>query len=238
MRGEGGDEFGFRRRREPIFLMPPIVAGLVALPIAIVAIRAFLAPGVDEAFVYGFGFVPARYDALDAAGAWPGGEGALVWTFLTYAFLHEGWSHVLINMAMFAALARPVQARLGTGRFLAFLVFATVGGALGHLAVAWGSDAPMIGASGTVSGLLGALLRFVFSGPWGRTPGVVESLREPRVRGAIAALVLMNVVLVFFGSGLVGGAGGGIAWGAHLGGFLVGFLGLSAFEPASPSRQR
>jgi len=235
---ESGDEFGFRRRREPIFLMPPVVTVLVGVAIAIVVMRAFLSPGADEVFVYTFGFVPARYDALDAAGAWPGGAGALAWTFLTHAFLHEGWSHVLINAAMFAALSGPILARLGTGRFLAFLVFATVGGALGHLAVAWGSDAPMIGASGTVSGLLGALLRFIFSGPRGRTQGIGESLREPRVRGAIAALVLMNVVLVFFGTGLVGGAGGGIAWGAHLGGFLAGFLGLSAFEPRSTIPRR
>lgn len=238
MREDGGDDFGFRRRREPIFLMPPVVTVLVVLPIVLVVMRGFLSPGADEAFVYTFGFVPDRLASFAAAEAWPGGVGALAWTFLTYAFLHEGWSHVLINMAMFAALARPIQTRLGTSRFLAFLVFATIGGALGHLAVAWGSDAPMIGASGTVSGLLGALLRFVFAGPRGRTPGIVESLREPRVRGAIAALVLMNVVLVFFGTGLVGGAGGGVAWGAHLGGFLAGFLCLSAFESRAGSPGR
>jgi membrane associated rhomboid family serine protease len=236
MRGGNGDDFGFRRPREPIFLLPPLVTALVAVPVALVVIRAFLSPGADETLVYTFGFVPDRIATLDAADAWPGGPGAVVWTFLTHALLHEGWSHVLINMAMFAALARPVLARIGTGRFLAFLAVATIAGALGHLAVAWGSDVPMIGASGTVSGLLGALLRFVFAGPWGRTQGIVESLREPRVRGAIAALVLMNVVLVFFGSGLVGGEGGGIAWGAHLGGFLAGFLGFSAFEPARPHR--
>ena len=236
MNDQGGDDFGRRGRREPIFLMPPMITALIGLPIAIVVMRSFLGSSADEAFVYTFGFVPARYAALDEISLWSGGIGAAVWTFLTHAFLHEGWAHVLINAAMFAALARPVSARLGTARFSAFLVFATVGGALGHLAVAWGSIAPMIGASGTVSGLLGALLRFVFSGPWGRTPGVVESLREPRVRGAIAALVLVNVVLVFFGSGLVGGEGGGIAWGAHMGGFLVGFLGLGLFEPRRGDR--
>lgn len=236
MDGEDGDDFGHGARREPIFLMPPMIMALIALPIAIVAMRSFLGPSADETFVYTFGFVPARYGALDEIGLWPGGIGAAVWTFLTHAFLHEGWAHVLINAAMFAALARPVSARLGTARFSAFLLFATVCGALGHLAVAWGSIAPMIGASGTVSGLLGALLRFVFAGPWARTPSVVESLGEPRVRGAVTALVLANVVLVFFGSGLVGGEGGGIAWGAHLGGFLAGFLGLSLFEPDHRAR--
>lgn len=229
-RGRDGEDLDTRRRREPIFLLPPVITVSVAIPIAIVVLRSFLAPETDGWVLYAFGFVPDRY-ALDGGGvAYPGGVGALFWTFLTHALLHEGWAHVLINTAMFAALARPISARIGTARFVAFVVFATIAGAFGHLVVAWGSAAPMIGASGTVSGLLGALLRFVFRPPWLASAGIGEALREPRVRGAILALVIMNVVLVFFGSGLVGGEGGGIAWGAHLGGFLAGFLGFGLFE--------
>lgn len=218
------------RRGEPVFLLPPVITVMVAIPIAIVFARGFLPTQYDVPIDYLFGFVPDRYILDGDAPIYPGGWGALVWTFLTYALLHDGWSHVLLNSAMFAALALPVSARLGTGRFLAFCAVATVAGALGHLVVAWGSQAPMIGASGTVSGLLGALLRFVFRPPWAETGGIGDSLREPRVRGAIAALVIMNVVLVLLGSGPFGGSGGSIAWGAHLGGFLAGFLGYSAFE--------
>lgn len=217
-------------RGEPIFLLPPVVTVLVGAMILLVVLRSWLSPSADQELVYAFGFVPDRYATDGGGSAYPGGAGALVWTFLTYAFLHEGWAHLLINAAMFAALTRPILERTGGARFLAFLAAATIGGALGHLAVAWGSEAPMIGASGTVSGLLGALLRFVFRPPWAPTAGVVEALREPRVRGVIAALVVMNVALVAFGTGLVGGAGGSVAWGAHLGGFLVGFLGFSRFE--------
>ncbi len=225
-----GEDLRRTPRGEPIFMMPPVVTLLIGAMIAVVVIRLFLSPAADQDLVYTFGFVPDRW-ASDGGGTdYPGGVGALAWTLLTYAFLHEGWAHVLINAAMFAALARPVLDRTGTARFLAFLAAATIGGALGHLAVAWGSDAPMIGASGTVSGLLGALVRFVFRPAWAPTAGIVESLREPRVRGVIAALVLMNVALVFFGTGLVGGEGGSVAWGAHLGGFLVGFLAFSPFE--------
>lgn len=226
------DDREFRGGREPIFLLPRLIVVAVAIPIAIVVLRSLLSGATDGLLVYTFGFVPDRY-ALDGGGAeYPGGVGAMVWSFLTYALLHEGWAHVLINTAMFAAIAGPVLDRVGTGRFLSFLVFSTVAAALGHLAVAWGSPAPMIGASGTVSGLLGALLRFVFRSPRHARAGILESLAEPRVRGIILALVLMNAVLVFFGSGLVGGEGGGIAWGAHLGGFLAGFLGFGLFDPA------
>lgn len=227
----GGGDLDARRRGEPILLLPPVITVSVAIPIALVVLRSFLSPETDGWLVYAFGFVPDRY-ALDGGGVdYPGGVGALFWTFLTHALLHEGWAHVLINMSMFAALARPIFERIGTARFLALVAFSTIAGAFGHLAVAWGSAAPMIGASGMVSGLLGALLRFVFRPPWLARAGVLEALGEPRVRGVILALVIMNVVLVFFGSGLVGGAGGGIAWGAHLGGFLGGFLCFGLFEP-------
>ncbi|MCE1237962.1 MAG: rhomboid family intramembrane serine protease [Hyphomicrobiales bacterium] len=222
--------------REPIFLLPASITVLVAAFLAITAARGFLSAGVDGRLVYTFAFVPDRYAADGAGLLYPGGAGALAWSFLTYAFLHEGWSHVLINSAMFAALARPALDRLGATRLFAFLAFVTIGGALGHLAVAWGSQAPMLGASGAVSGLLGAVLRFVFRPPWAATATVAESLAEPRVRGAMAALVLMNLVLVWFGSGLVGGDGGEIAWGAHLGGFLAGFLAFGLFDPRRANR--
>lgn len=231
--GYDGDR-GSVRRGEPVFLLPTAITVMVAIPIAIVAVRSFLPTQYDVPLDYLFGFVPDRYLLDGGAPIYPGGWGALAWTFLTYALLHDGWSHVLLNSAMFAALARPVLDRLGLGRFLALCAVTTVAGAAMHMVVAWGSQVPMIGASGTVSGLLGALLRFVFRPSWAAIPGVGESLREPRVRGAIAALVIMNVVLVFLGSGPFGGSGGSIAWGAHLGGFLAGFLGFSAFVPPRP----
>lgn len=225
---EGGRAEG--RRGEPIFLLPRLIIVMVVIPLAIVAARDLLPTQIDVTLDYLFGFVPDRYLLDASAPTYPGGWGALAWTFLTYALLHEGWSHVLINMAMFAALSVPVQARIGTARFLALCAATTVAGALMHLAVSWGSQVPMIGASGTVSGLLGALLRFVFAPPWAVTRPLGRALADRQVLRSVAALVIMNAVLVWFGSGPFGGNGGGIAWGAHLGGFLAGFLGLGAFE--------
>ena len=221
---------GDGERGEPIFLLPRTITIMAAVPLLIVLARSFLSPSEEAWAVLAFAFVPERL-LPGGAEVYPGGAGAVVWTFLTHALLHEGWAHVLINTAMFAAIARAVLPRLGTARFLAFSAFATAAGAAAHLVVEWGSDVPMMGASGLVSGLLGALLRFVFRGPWAPTASILESLGDPRVRGAIGALVLMNLVLVFGGTAMVGGDGGGIAWAAHLGGFLAGFLGFSLFEP-------
>lgn len=222
--GEGGH--GREGAGEPVFLLPRLLVIMAVVPIAITAIRPFLDPRLDEWLVYALAFVPLR--EIDPIG-WPGGVGAMGWSFFTHALLHDGWAHVLLNVSMIAALGRAVLARLGTARFLALSAVTTAAGAIGHLVVAWGSEAPMMGASGLATGLLGALLRFVFQPMWMATPSVIESLSNPRVRGAIAALVIANLVLVFGGASIVG-AEGGVAWGAHLGGFLAGFLGFSLFE--------
>lgn len=226
MASDGGEGFGRGGAGEPVFLLPRLLVIMSVVPMAITAIRPFLDPRLDMWLVYAFAFVPLR--EIEPSG-WPGGEGAAAWSLLTHALLHDGWAHVLLNVAMIAAIGRAVLARLGSARFLALSAFATVGGALGHLAVEWASDAPMMGASGLASGLLGALLRFVFQPAWMPTAGIVESLSNPRVRGVVAALVIANLVLVFGGASLIG-AEGGVAWGAHLGGFLAGFLGFPLFE--------
>jgi membrane associated rhomboid family serine protease len=132
---------------------------------------------------------------------------------------------------MFAAVGRLVVRRLGTPRFVALAAATAIGGAAAHLVFDWGSGAPMIGASGVVFGLMGATLRFAFTPWWGPPPSVIGALRVPRVRGFIAALVLMNLILVVFGAAPFGGdEGGSVAWAAHLGGFLVGFFGFRLFD--------
>lgn len=224
----GGDDG--RRAGEPAFDLPRVVVVTVALPLLVMLARGFLSTSDDVMVLATFAFIPDRYLDLAEAPPYPGGAGAMAWTFLTHALLHEGWAHVGFNAAMIAAIGKAVAVRVGAARFVGLVALATVGGALGHLAVAWGSGEPMIGASGTASGLLGALLRFSFRPPWAPAAGVVESLAEPRVRGIVAALVLINVVMVALGSAPFGGGGGGIAWGAHFGGFLAGFLGFSLFD--------
>jgi membrane associated rhomboid family serine protease len=227
------DETGGRPRTgEPVFDLPTPLIVLIGVLVAVQVARGFLSPASDGEVLATFAFVPDRFILENGGPPYPGGWGAMAWTFLSYGFLHDGWVHLGFNAAMLAALGRIVGARIGLRRTLVLLAVSGVIGAGFHLVANWGDGAPMIGASGAVSGLFGALPRFVFFPPWLPVPGILRCLAERRVRGFLSALVLANLVLVVFGTGPFGGGDGTVAWAVHLGGFLVGFLGFSWFDPA------
>ena len=224
-------EWRGRPKGEPMFDLPLPLVVIVAVLFGIHLVREFLPPLDDRAVLALFAFIPDRF-ILDAGEpAYPGGFGAMAWTFLSHAALHGSWTHVLLNGVMLAAVGRPVIQRLGTARFLALVVVSAAAGAGVHLVVEWGSEAPMIGASGVVFGVVGAALRFVFFPWWGPSPAAFAALAHPRVRNFVLALVLMNLILVVFGTSPFGGGEGEVAWAAHLGGFLAGFFGFRAFDP-------
>jgi membrane associated rhomboid family serine protease len=225
-------------RSEPVFDLPMSLIVVIGLFIAVQGLREFLDPASDGRLLATFAFVPDRLIFEAGEPVYPGGFGAVVWSFLTYGFLHDGWVHLGINSAMLAALGRGMVHRIGAGRTLALLACATVAGAVAHLVVGWGGGGPMIGASGAVSGLLGAMPRFAFRPAFLPAPTIVETLRDRRARGFVLALVIANVVLVVFGTGPFGGGGGEVAWGAHLGGFLFGFLGFGLFDRPPPALWR
>jgi membrane associated rhomboid family serine protease len=242
-------------RSEPILLAPAGLLLLIGLMVAIHAFRAFwlglYEPG-DIALLRETAFVPARYalelglvapeNLLAAAQAKPAdeigsqlwllrafvfGSAGGVWTVLTHGFLHGGWGHLLVNGFWMLAFGAPVMRRLGFTRFLALFLLAVVAGGLLFFALNQREAAILIGASGGVSGLTAAALRFAIGtapddGPVWRRPArpLGEALRDRSV--AIFILVWLAVNLLFGVANPFGG--GNIAWEAHLGGFLVGLL--------------
>lgn len=215
-----------------MFDLQGVLVAIVAVLLAVQALRGWIAPEVDDLVLALFAFIPDRFVLEAGQPAYPGGWGAMGWTFLSHAALHGSWMHLLLNAAMLAAVGRVVVRRIGTGRFLGLAGLSAIGGAAVHLAVEWGSGAPMIGASGVVFGVMGAALRFVFVPWWLPLPSAAAVLGVARVRSFIGALLLMNVLLVVLGTAPFGGGDeGSVAWGAHLGGFLAGFLGFPLFDP-------
>jgi membrane associated rhomboid family serine protease len=247
------------RAREPIFNIPAIVLAVAAFLTIIHLGRNFLSEDRDLAWLMKLAVVPARElswlmpDTIQAiVGHGPAGAdddsiaqyqlanyllqeggGPHPWTLLTYAFLHQGWLHLGLNVVVLCALGTPVARRFGSPRFLLFLVAGAIAGALMHLLVHPTGIAPLIGASASVSACMGAAARFVFdpvARMGGSAPGLAVSLRNRTVIAFTLAWFFANAM-----SGLGANpdvlANASIAWEAHIGGFLLGFLAFAAFDP-------
>lgn len=139
-------------------------------------------------------------------------------------FLHGGVAHVLGNCWFLWVFGNNVEDRLGSFGFLLFYLASGLAAALAQVAVQPGSAIPMVGASGAISGVLGAYLVF-FPRAWviSLVPWIVPILPIP----AVLFLVLWFVVQAYAGVGsLMDGsaAAGGVAWFAHAGGFIAGVV--------------
>jgi membrane associated rhomboid family serine protease len=234
---------------EPVFNVPAAVLGVLAVLGLVHFARGFLGAADEEWLIWALAFVPARYDGY--AGALPGGHTAAATSFLTYMLLHGDVTHLVFNSAWLLAFGGAVARRVGGVRFLGLGLLSGVAGALAFLALNWGLLAPMIGASGAVSGLMGATMRFLFTAIDGGgfrqlrdAPASVPlmpltaTLRDRRVVIATAIWLVVNAAATL-GLGAVG-SGGDVAWEAHIGGYVAGLLAFGLFDrrpaaaPAGP----
>jgi membrane associated rhomboid family serine protease len=230
------------KERQPIFMLPPAIAALGLIMLAIQAVSAFV---LNEAqvnqFAVWFGFVPIR---LLAPEQFPGGILPLFWTPLTYGFLHGGWEPVAGNVAWLVIFGTPVARRYGAVRTLVIFFVSSIIGALAFAMTEFNSVAYLVGASGGIAGLTGAAVRFIFQPPiaaqnpetgeivqLGRQmASIPDVLRSPQARNFSIIWIVLNclvpIVPIFLGQDI------GIAWQAHLGGFFTGLLLVPFFEHA------
>jgi membrane associated rhomboid family serine protease len=169
----------------------------------------------------GYGLVPRRL-SLDLAGEW--------FTVLTSMFLHAGLAHVGWNMLFLFIFGDNVEDHLGTSRFLLFYLLGGVGAALGQYAMDPFSAVPMVGASGAIGAVLGGYLVL-----YPRAPiHILNPIPIFWPFGLTWAIPAWFVVGEWFIGNLVGTVSarpgsGGVAFAAHLGGFLVGLLTVRLF---------
>jgi membrane associated rhomboid family serine protease len=149
-----------------------------------------------------------------------------IFSFFTSMFLHGGWLHLIGNMWTLWIFGDNVEDRLGRAKYLALYLAGGVAAALMHIFTNAGSMVPTIGASGAIAAVMGAYFRFY---PHAR----VETLIPPLVFGPIfrfPAVIFLGwwFLLQFFNGAMSLGARNegfsGIAWWAHVGGFLFGFV--------------
>lgn len=235
--------------REPAFNAPRVVVAGLALFILIHVARSLISEDADIAVLLRFAFIPARYDAASPYAAdMLGGEGAKVWTFLTYAFLHGNWTHLIVNSVWMLAFGSALAWRFGTWRFLVFSGVTAAAGAATHLLFHFGTPTPVVGASAAISGHMAAAMRFIFEagGPLSalrrRGPEAFSAPAEP-FGCAIRRSQVIVFLTVWFGANLLFGLGSiaivgadaNVAWEAHIGGFLAG---LAIFPLLDPIRAR
>jgi membrane associated rhomboid family serine protease len=229
--------------RQPIFNVPGVVLVLLGSFLAVHLLRWAL-PIEDGAWLTAaLAFIPARETGL--AADLPGGRIAIATSFVTHQFVHGDLAHLLINSAWLLAFGSPVARRTGAVRFIVFFLLTGIAGALLYLAINGSAMILVIGASGAISGLMGAAFRFLFrsieqGGPMGlarvsTTPlmPLGETLQDRRILMAVAGWTVLNVLLAWGAAGLTEAAG--IAWEAHLGGFYAGLL-LYGFFDRPPLR--
>ena len=236
---ETGDGRSAAARAQPMFNAPTIVVALLGCLVAVHLLRQLLTPLQDDWWVLALAFIPARFS--DYGALLPGGRLASVTSLLTHQFVHGDAPHLLINSAWLLAIGSIVARRVGAGRFIGLFLVSGIFGALAFSAINPGQATPMIGASGAISGLMGAVVRFMFTalnhrrGPELReNPAAIpraplaEVFRDRRALVMIGSLVALNLLLGLGLGKLI--TDGGIAWEAHIGGFLAGLFLFAWFD--------
>ena len=206
----------------PSSRFPAVTVAIIAMNVLVFLRELQLGPQLEDMLV-SFAIIPARYTQPEVAQLFTAPQ--QVFALFSSMFLHGGWLHLLGNMWTLWIFGDNVEDRLGRARYLGLYLAGGFAAALLHIYTNAGSPVPTIGASGAIAGIMGAYFRFY---PSAR----VETLVPPFFFGpffVLPAVLFLGwwFLLQFFNGALSLGASGpgfsGVAWWAHVGGFLFGF---------------
>ena len=195
----------------------PVVTASIVLVNALVFCLELLG---GEAFVTRWALIPAD---IPAGHHWI--------TILTSMFMHAGWSHILGNMVFLWAFGPEVEDMMGRPRYLAFYLLGGLAATLAQLAAGPGSTVPNLGASGAIAAVMGA---FLVTYPRDRIRSILMIFVFVRVAYVPAALLIgvwfLSQLLNLGAVVKVAHPAGGVAYAAHVGGFIFGAVATRLFE--------
>jgi len=203
------------RDENPTFRLPVWTISLIAVNAAVFVYSAFSQSGLQP-FIWRYGAVPHEIIRLSSPQ-----------TLVTSMFVHASLLHLLGNMLYLWVFGNNVEDFLGPVRFPLFYLASGCAAGLLQVAFSPGSRLPMVGASGAVAGILGA---YWFLFPRARVVTLILIFLVPLPAGFVLGLWFLAQVLNI-------GMGGGVAWFAHVGGFLAG-IGMIRFRLRRETRRR
>jgi hypothetical protein len=176
-----------------------------------------------DRFIYTYGLVPARYSIPHISSYFTTAQN--IFSILSFMFLHGGFFHLLGNMWSLYIFGDNVEDRLGPFRYIAFYLLCGITSGLSHLIVNVHSNVPTIGASGAIAGVMGA---YLILHPNSKILTLIPILFIPWFI-EVPAFIFLGLWFVLQFINAAGSGGGGIAWWAHIGGFIFGVIFLKIF---------
>jgi membrane associated rhomboid family serine protease len=209
----------------PARTRPLVTQGIIAVNALVFLVQMAQGPHLER-FIYYYGLVPARYFVPQVAEYFTAGE--QIFALLSFMFLHGGFWHLLGNIWSLYIFGDNVEDHLGPLRYAAFYLLCGLASGLAHMLVHRTSGVPTIGASGAIAGVMGA---YFILFPGSRILTLIPILFIPYFI-EIPAFFFLGIwfLLQFLSAAGSGEAASGVAWWAHIGGFVFGMLLLKGFD--------
>ena len=204
---------------------PVVNTAIIGINVVVYLIQYLQGPEINR-FIYIYGLVPARYSIPRVAEYFTASQQVL--SLLSFMFLHGSFWHLLGNMWCLYIFGDNVEDRLGPIRYALFYLLCGVASGLSHLILNLQSNVPTIGASGAIAGVMGA---YFILHPRSKILTLIPIFFIPYFIN-IPAFIFLGLwfILQFINAAGSHGAAGGIAWWAHIGGFVFGMLFLKLFS--------
>jgi len=215
-----------RSTHQPFLRAPASVLGLIGVLIATHVGRVLAPASVSDWILNNLALDPIRY-RFDAPVTIVG----RILPLFGYIFLHANATHIAVNCVWLLAFGPIVARRFGSVAFVLFFLLCGLAGALCYVAINWGLDVGVIGASGAISGLMGAAIRMMnVRQPYLNIATLpLLPIFSSQVLGFTGVWLVVNLITGIMGLGLNGQIAS-VAWEDHMGGYIAGLFLAGVFD--------